>query len=580
MIRFHNRGFMHTVDAETFFRIHHYPKKNYSDRLQIWFQDFSGILKETTSIFQMMDRGDGTSEYTLYCGECGKRTTPSIGLDIHESSGMGNFYRFKDAMCRNCGQIFRSQELCLARDQSFLFNSSEAPELIGDIHIDDSKLILRHSYREATLYKGKRRDRYAHIYTCTPLEPNSVSRRRSSFTRGPVRRVPHSRNIFSYKDAKFNHFNAPYRTSVSGHREETLKALQTLHDHFRSLHPDRFLMDPEEYLKDEEVQNTSIVGILEKYIYNPSLTYRQTNGILVEDYFLYFIGKEDAIRTRKQAVGFLFSLKNMSDVFSAFGIPRARTLRRLIDKDIDSIFIVHDLLQLFTSIDLVYSISSFYRGTGFAFNGRSVSVETFLREWIAEKGEVVVARKLTPQPDPDDEYHRNNYIYWSDSRMALIRDAAQAFHSIRRIDPDYRPSFEGSLQAIHDRIALDYDKLKHPKKVFSYPKKVIDWTEEEEDYVFELPESNHDMIRMGREMHICVGSYANQVLRKRTWVVRMRKKDSEQTDVCIEINPSGRIVQAKGYYNQKPREPLRDRILEWAKKKNLIASTYDLDALR
>ena len=581
MIRIHNRGYMHTIDAEIFFRHHHYPRKCYSDQLQIWFQNFSGILKETTSILQMMDREDGTSEYALYCGECGERTTPSIGLEIYETSSAGHFYQFKDAMCRNCGQIFPSQELCLTRDQSFLFNSSEAPELVGDIHIDDGKLILRYSYREATLYKGKRRDRYAHIYACISLEPKTTtSRQYSSHTRGPVRRVPHSKNIFSYKDAKPDHFNAPYRTFVSSHPEETLKALHLLHDHFRALYPHRFLMDPEEYLKDEEIQSASIIDALEKYVYNPSLTYRQTSGILVEDYLMYFVGKKDAIRSRKQAVDFLFSLENMSDVFSAFGIPRARTLRKLITKDIGSIFIIHDLLQLFTSIDLVHSVSSFYRGTSFGFNARSISVETFLREWISEKGEAVVARKLTPLPDPDDEHYRNNDFHWSNAHMTLIRDAARAFYDIRKIDPEYQPSFEGSLQVIHDRIALDYDKLKHPKKVFSYPKKVINWAEEEEDYVFELPESNHDMIKMGREMHICVGSYAGRVSRKRTWVVRMRKKDSEQTDVCIEVNPSGEIIQAKGYYNQQPDKSLQERILEWAKKKSLTPSTYDLRAAR
>ena len=70
-------------------------------------------------------------------------------------------------------------------------------------------------------------------------------------------------------------------------------------------------------------------------------------------------------------------------------------------------------------------------------------------------------------------------------------------------------------------------------------------------YCIIVPDDVKDLVREGRDMHNCVGSYIGMVSSGGTDVVYIRKQDDlDKSFGTMEIC-KGKIIQARGKYNEK-----------------------------
>jgi hypothetical protein len=109
---------------------------------------------------------------------------------------------------------------------------------------------------------------------------------------------------------------------------------------------------------------------------------------------------------------------------------------------------------------------------------------------------------------------------------------------------------------------------------------VIDYTQNErflevkkKSFSLTLAKDTLELIGVGAEMNICVGSYGERAVSK-SCIIMILREDSVSVG-CIELR-DGSVVQAKGVRNTLLQNCERDFIKSWAAIKGLNIATNDL----
>lgn len=134
-------------------------------------------------------------------------------------------------------------------------------------------------------------------------------------------------------------------------------------------------------------------------------------------------------------------------------------------------------------------------------------------------------------------------------------------------DGKVKDKYPEYLQVAHDIYSEKYqlikefdDKAKLENQV-SIGKPLIDQTHGE--YQLKVLETIKDFFEEAQQNCNCVASYVDNVKAGKCWIASFRKVGAECTQLTIEINPQGDMVQIKGKYNKDPSKQEKELLKEF-----------------
>jgi hypothetical protein len=124
---------------------------------------------------------------------------------------------------------------------------------------------------------------------------------------------------------------------------------------------------------------------------------------------------------------------------------------------------------------------------------------------------------------------------------------------------DKRVKYPRAFRKIHDRVADEVASRenKFQCKAFAalYQKYSKIYEYEDEKFIVILPKSPNDLIREGREMHHCVGTYINRYTEEESIILLIRRRQAPDVPfITAEISPDNRPVQIQDKYDRRPPE--------------------------
>lgn len=140
------------------------------------------------------------------------------------------------------------------------------------------------------------------------------------------------------------------------------------------------------------------------------------------------------------------------------------------------------------------------------------------------------------------------------------------------------------IEKLHTDIIDFYNKEQDKIREAQQAEKQAKYTKDvyEKAKKFELNDDNYciiacknliDLVKEGRTLHHCVGSYIDSVSEGREYILFLRKK--EEADVpfyTIDVTPDGKVRQIHGFGNCNITNDIKPFIKLWAKKFNLNIS--------
>ena len=170
-----------------------------------------------------------------------------------------------------------------------------------------------------------------------------------------------------------------------------------------------------------------------------------------------------------------------------------------------------------------------------------------------------------------------NKIAKSESNdLFYIYDTYKMYRDIRQYKQDYKIELKGTFEEIHNKLVIDYNRIKDKPIYFNIEEKYLSLEGEFNNLNFKIAKDSIELITVGTLMNICVGSYKNKVKDGESRIVIAYDKENKPI-ICIELTPNyHQIVQAKLKFNRGIKEDTDEykAITEWIEKNNLYVNTY------
>ncbi len=134
------------------------------------------------------------------------------------------------------------------------------------------------------------------------------------------------------------------------------------------------------------------------------------------------------------------------------------------------------------------------------------------------------------------------------------------------------------LERLHDNIMTTITLKKSKIMNNDFNSRVNDIKKKYEyhnaEYCIVIPESINSIIKEGKEMHHCVGSYASRMAQGLTDILFMRRcSEPQKSYVTIEVS-SNTVVQAQTAYNKGINDDIYNFIVEWCSNKGIKLRLY------
>ena len=185
------------------------------------------------------------------------------------------------------------------------------------------------------------------------------------------------------------------------------------------------------------------------------------------------------------------------------------------------------------------------------------NIKIFIKEYALCKSETELFKKLITN---------NGVVFFKDTASIF----ASLSRKIKLTEKGKRELLSGSMKEIHDRIFVINDNLKNKNFYINYAEEDLSLNGVIGDYVFELAKTSNDMKVVGKEMHICVGSYDRKAWEKRCFIVFMKNNKGE-LQACIELSgDKKRLVQAKDYCNNVLDKHKLPILVKWLKENGIL----------
>lgn len=124
---------------------------------------------------------------------------------------------------------------------------------------------------------------------------------------------------------------------------------------------------------------------------------------------------------------------------------------------------------------------------------------------------------------------------------------------------DKHVKYPREFRKMHDRVADEVVSRENADKNEAFTCLYEEYTKlygyEDKEYIVLLPKCPNDLIREGREMHHCVGTYIGRYADKESIILFIRQKAAPDVPfITAEINPQNYPVQIQDKYDHKPPE--------------------------
>ncbi|MGN7241058.1 PcfJ domain-containing protein [Priestia megaterium] len=169
--------------------------------------------------------------------------------------------------------------------------------------------------------------------------------------------------------------------------------------------------------------------------------------------------------------------------------------------------------------------------------------------------------------------------YLSEGVLRVVEDIMRMSDQLKGLHPDFAMPRVYDIQELHDTLMVPFLQVERPYQEILYTKD--EKNKMESDMLmsdFLLAKSNHELIKAGSLLNICVGSYAEAALQKKLYIVLIRSKESGRITHCLEIihKRGWALVQAKGKYNQIPVAAMQEDIQRYCEQKGITIQTGDI----
>lgn len=181
----------------------------------------------------------------------------------------------------------------------------------------------------------------------------------------------------------------------------------------------------------------------------------------------------------------------------------------------------------------------------------------------------------------------NYYSFTDFARYVITETQNQGFTSVSGFtktladyfqmceDMNFKPILYSSyIKQTHDITSRNYQiKLtKEQEEVFDSKYKDFK-TYIDKDYIVVAPKNADDVKEEGNVLNHCVASYIKKILADKCRIFFLRsKEDIESRLITVEVR-DGMITEARGAHNRKLRNPEREALERFAKKRGLIMRT-------
>lgn len=175
-----------------------------------------------------------------------------------------------------------------------------------------------------------------------------------------------------------------------------------------------------------------------------------------------------------------------------------------------------------------------------------------IKRMVASSGEHSVATKII-----------------NSNRRSYIEDIAMMYRHICQSDKLLLNTIDwtGSFKDVHDELSLLSSKLENVNVAIKYSAKEKTLEREVGECQFQLAVDTNELVAIGQKMKICVGSYRDAVLSKRSTIVAMTKNG--QYVGCIEVDSHNSIVQMKASRNRYLIGDIGEAAKKWVKEVGL-----------
>lgn len=221
------------------------------------------------------------------------------------------------------------------------------------------------------------------------------------------------------------------------------------------------------------------------------------------------------------------------------------------------------LLSLMTShLDCSKIISSFFKDD-IDIEDQEIC-EQFLKYLIQVKGEAEALKYLYTSQDKISEFFLDTaYMAISFQKRGMLK----------------KSHMKGSLKQTHDALSRDFYRIKNPNKpiVYNDDEKMLNDSIDNIDFV--LAKDTYELIDIGQEMGICVGSYGDRAAEKQLIILKMIQ--NKKYVGCIELSSDCKeLVQAKACFNNLLQESKAEALQKWVKKHKILADCYDYQHIK
>jgi hypothetical protein len=266
----------------------------------------------------------------------------------------------------------------------------------------------------------------------------------------------------------------------------------------------------------------------------------------------------------------LSKINNEKELFDLlkkkYNIPESKKFKKLVYKNPLIAMVYNSLLKIgFEDYNVILSILEENSNIALDLSekiGTRVSEEilvNFTKDLIKRKGEPS-AKKI---------------IFSKDYSYSYLCDSANMYNTFKRNNLLSPELLKGTIKEIHNTLSSNYRKINQRNLIIAYNKNMEKLNSYIDGFDFVLARDTHELIDVGTEMGICVGSYGRRAVENSLIIVVM--KEGKKYVGCIELDAEGKTLkQAKAKFNNVLQEKKAEALKKWIEMQEIDAKNcYD-----
>lgn len=247
-------------------------------------------------------------------------------------------------------------------------------------------------------------------------------------------------------------------------------------------------------------------------------------------------------------------------------IPDVKSLRNIVFCDARSFPLLASLSHTFQNIDCIRSIYAAFNKHVARSKYYCTCVDfsaTVFKQIVKHKGEKIAAQKIISFIKHD----KDNNAY------STLNDMVSCYDELKHCDFDFSSKY--NINELHLYLANKAARQKPENRKLHYIKRNLSLESSNDTFSLLLPKDTYELIDIGIQMNICVGSYAEKVVNGRCVILILRDIAGNNPIGCVELH-ANTIHQVKGPNNRLLQNKERDFINDWVISNDLVVCTDDL----